>query len=55
MPKSNYTTIFNYSNNTLLKEKFTFDNSINKSELDLGWCQGYMGLKYHMEDAYMED
>ena len=23
--------------------------------LDLGWCQGYMALKYHMEDAYAEN
>ena len=23
-------------------------------ELVLGWCQGYMGLKYHMEEAYIE-
>jgi hypothetical protein len=22
--------------------------------LDLGWCQGYMALEYHMEDAYIE-
>jgi hypothetical protein len=22
--------------------------------LQLGWCQGYMGFKYHMEDAYAE-
>lgn len=22
--------------------------------LDLGWCQGYMGLKYHMEEALLE-
>jgi hypothetical protein len=22
--------------------------------LDLGWCQGYMGLQYHMEDALIE-
>ena len=22
--------------------------------LDLGWCQGYMGLKYHAEDAFFE-
>jgi len=24
------------------------------SELDLGWCQGYMGLQFHMEEAYKE-
>jgi hypothetical protein len=23
-------------------------------KLDLGWCQGYMGLKYHMEEALLE-
>lgn len=23
--------------------------------LDLGWCQGYMGLKYHMEEALLEN
>ena len=23
-------------------------------QLDLGWCQGYMGLQYHMEEAYLE-
>jgi len=23
--------------------------------LDLGWCQGYMALKYHMEDALLEN
>lgn len=22
--------------------------------LDLGWCQGYMALKYHMEEALIE-
>ena len=22
--------------------------------LDLGWCQGYMGLKYHYDEAYEE-
>ena len=22
--------------------------------IDLGWCQGYMGLKYHMEEALAE-
>jgi hypothetical protein len=22
--------------------------------LDLGWCQGYMALQYHMEEAYLE-
>jgi hypothetical protein len=26
----------------------------NIKELDLGWCQGYMGLKYHMEEALQE-
>ena len=25
-----------------------------KNNLDLGWCQGYMGLQYHMEDALIE-
>jgi len=29
--------------------QFTTNNYI-----DLGWCQGYMGLKYHIEDAYIE-
>lgn len=24
------------------------------TNLDLGWCQGYMGLKYHMEEALKE-
>ena len=24
------------------------------AELDLGWCQGYMALQYHLEDAYTE-
>jgi hypothetical protein len=24
------------------------------NNLDLGWCQGYMGLQYHMEDALIE-
>lgn len=24
------------------------------TKLDLGWCQGYMGLQYHMEEAYKE-
>jgi hypothetical protein len=24
------------------------------TKLDLGWCQGYMGLKYHMTDALLE-
>lgn len=23
-------------------------------DLDLGWCQAYNGLKYHIEDAYLE-
>jgi hypothetical protein len=23
--------------------------------LDLGWCQGYMGLQYHMEEAFIEN
>ena len=23
--------------------------------LDLGWCQGYEALKYHMEDAFIEN
>lgn len=23
--------------------------------LELGWCQGYMALKYHMEEAYLEN
>ena len=22
--------------------------------LDLGWCQGYMALQYHMEEAIIE-
>jgi hypothetical protein len=26
----------------------------NKINLVLGWCQGYMGLKYHMEEALIE-
>ena len=25
------------------------------TNLDLGWCQGYMGLQYHMEDALLEE
>ena len=25
------------------------------NNLDLGWCQGYMGLKYHMEEAVIEE
>jgi hypothetical protein len=25
-----------------------------ENKLDLGWCQGYNGLKYHMEDALLE-
>jgi hypothetical protein len=24
------------------------------TELDLGWCQGYMALQYHLEDAFIE-
>jgi len=24
---------------------------ISNADLDLGWCQGYMALKYHMEEA----
>jgi hypothetical protein len=24
-------------------------------KLELGWCQGYMALKYHMEEAYIEE
>ena len=24
------------------------------ADLDLGWCQGYMALQYHLEDAYEE-
>ena len=27
---------------------------MDKSNLDLGWCQGYMGLQYHMEEATIE-
>jgi hypothetical protein len=27
---------------------------IMDKKLDLGWCQEYMGLKYHMEEAYLE-
>jgi hypothetical protein len=32
------------------------DNFINHHVLNvgLGWCQGYMGVKYHMEEAYDE-
>jgi len=26
----------------------------NNLELELGWCQGYMALKYHMEEALIE-
>lgn len=25
------------------------------TELDLGWCQGYMALQYHLEDAFIEN
>lgn len=28
---------------------------MTKNNLDLGWCQGYMALLYHMEDAYIEN
>ena len=27
---------------------------MDNRKLDLGWCQGYMALKYHMEEALME-
>lgn len=27
----------------------------NIKELNLGWCQGYMALKYHMEEALIEN
>jgi hypothetical protein len=27
---------------------------MDNSNLDLGWCQGYMALKYHMEEALIE-
>jgi hypothetical protein len=26
----------------------------SNDNLELGWCQGYMGIQYHMEDAYKE-
>ena len=28
---------------------------MDNSKLDLGWCQGYMALKYHMEEALIEN
>jgi hypothetical protein len=28
---------------------------MDDSKLDLGWCQGYMGLYYHMEEAIIEN
>ena len=46
-----YKNIFDKSNltiNEFYKKYTTSDN------LDLGWCQGYMGLKYHMEEALLE-
>ena len=27
----------------------------NNLKLDLGWCQGYMALQYHMEEALIEN
>ena len=27
---------------------------MSNDELDLGWCQGYFALKYHLEDALIE-
>ena len=27
---------------------------MDDKELYLGWCQGYMALQYHMEEAYLE-
>ena len=27
---------------------------MENSKLDLGWCQGYMALQYHMEEAIIE-
>lgn len=27
---------------------------MNISNLELGWCQGYMALQYHMEEALVE-
>jgi hypothetical protein len=27
---------------------------MDNSKLELGWCQGYMGLQYHMEEALIE-
>jgi hypothetical protein len=27
---------------------------MDKNNLDLGWCQGYMALQYHMEEAIIE-
>lgn len=28
--------------------------NIDRKKLDLGWCQGYMALKYHLEEALLE-
>jgi hypothetical protein len=28
---------------------------MDNSNLDLGWCQGYMALQYHMEEAIIEN
>ena len=30
------------------------DQDKRKEELQLGWCQGYNALKYHMEEAFLE-
>ena len=41
---------------SLNKLKKNYDKLKNnyKKLLDLGWCQGYMALQYHMEEAILE-
>ena len=49
----NNTTIDNNSLNSMSTS--VLEDEIPISELDLGWCQGYMGLKYHMEEVLLEN
>ena len=38
----------------IIHAEFFVNNIYMDISLDLGWCQGYMGLKYHMEEAITE-
>lgn len=42
----------NYDWNKILNE---LNKIINEFDYDFGWSQSYMGLKYHMEEAYLEN